>query len=56
VIVAVIDGLGMQLITRGEENTILREAETAAAMLDAYLSTERPAPVRNRRRRSSAAS
>lgn len=56
VIVAVIDGLGMQLITRGEENTILREAETAAAMLDAYLSTERPAPARNRRRRSSAAS
>jgi hypothetical protein len=55
VIVAVIDGLGMQLITDGDENTIVREAETAAEMLDAYLSAERPAPVRSRRRRSSAA-
>jgi TetR/AcrR family transcriptional regulator, regulator of biofilm formation and stress response len=37
VIVAIIDGLGMQLITHGDEKTIMRETSTAIAMLDAYL-------------------
>jgi AcrR family transcriptional regulator len=50
VIVAVIDGLGMQLITHGDENTIVREAETAAAMLDAYLGSEQPASRNGSRR------
>jgi AcrR family transcriptional regulator len=38
VVVALIDGFGMQLINHGEEKTIMREANTAVAMLDAYLS------------------
>lgn len=54
VIVAVIDGLGMQLITHGDEKTIMREAETAAAMFDAYLGMEQPAPARRRRGLSAA--
>jgi hypothetical protein len=54
VVVAVIDGLAMQLITHGDGKTIMREAETAAAMFDAYLSMEPPAPVRNRRKATAA--
>jgi AcrR family transcriptional regulator len=37
VIVAVVDGLCMQLITHGDETKVLREAETACEMLTAYL-------------------
>lgn len=37
VIVALVDGLCMQLITHGDEKLVLRGAETAAAMLQAYL-------------------
>jgi AcrR family transcriptional regulator len=37
VIVALLDGLCMQLITHGDEKKVLREAETASAMLSAYL-------------------
>ena len=37
IIVAVLDGLCMQLITHRDEKMVLREAETAKAMLRAYL-------------------
>lgn len=37
VIVALIDGLCMQLITHGDEKLVLRETETAKVMLAAYL-------------------
>jgi AcrR family transcriptional regulator len=37
VIVAILDGLGMQLITHGDAAKVRREAETANAMLTAYL-------------------
>lgn len=37
IVVAIIDGLSMQLITHGDEKLVLREAETAKAMLQAYL-------------------
>jgi AcrR family transcriptional regulator len=43
VIVSIIDGFGMQFITHGDEKAILREAETAVAMLDAYLGSGQPA-------------
>lgn len=50
VIVALIDGFGMQLITHDDEKTIMREVETAAAMLDAYLAVEQPASPNGVRR------
>jgi TetR/AcrR family transcriptional regulator, regulator of biofilm formation and stress response len=37
VVVSLIDGLSMQFITHGDEKMILREAETAQAMLRAFL-------------------
>src|SRR3954447_25541964 len=37
IIVAIMDGLIMQLITHGDEKMFRREAETAKAMLQAYL-------------------
>ncbi len=37
VIVALVDGLGMQLATYSDEKMILRETETAAAMLESFL-------------------
>jgi TetR/AcrR family transcriptional regulator, regulator of biofilm formation and stress response len=37
VIVALVDGLCMQLITHGDDVKVLRDAETATAMLSAYL-------------------
>jgi TetR/AcrR family transcriptional regulator, regulator of biofilm formation and stress response len=36
-IIAVVDGLCMQLITHGDETKIMREVETSMAMLSAYL-------------------
>ena len=50
VVVSIIDGLLMQLITHGDDKMIMREAETAAAMLDAYLSTEQLASSNGARR------
>lgn len=37
VIIALLDGLAMQLIAHGDESKVLREAETARLMLAAYL-------------------
>jgi AcrR family transcriptional regulator len=37
VVVALLDGLCMQVITHGDDKRILREAETAEALLAAYL-------------------
>lgn len=40
-IVAMLDGLSLQLFTHGDEKRILREVETAEAMLTAYLRKRR---------------
>lgn len=37
IVIAIVDGLIMQLITHGDEKMFRREAETAKAMLQAYL-------------------
>lgn len=43
VIVALVDGLAMQLATDGDEQAVLRDTETAVAMLSSYLAWSRPA-------------